>query len=70
MKLSFIMPPSQIYLYKASHYINDCQAEMIMSKLSDADRIQLQSQLDEVCDKQNHVADTVQETFTDLLSDM
>ena len=37
------------------------QAESIMSKLSDADRIQLQSQLDEVCDKQNHVADTVQE---------
>ena len=31
----------------------------IMPRLADADRIQLQSQMDEVCDKQNHVADTV-----------
>ena len=30
-----------------------------MEKLTDADRISLQTQMDDVCDKQNHVADTV-----------
>ena len=43
------------------------KANQIMNKLCDADRIILQSQMDEVCDKQNHVADTVQAKIENLV---
>ena len=43
------------------------KAKEIMNTLCDADRIILQSQMDDVCDKQNHVADTVQAKIENLV---
>ena len=46
------------------------KAKEIMSQLCDADRINLQSQMDDVCDKQNHVADTVQAKIENLVKNI
>ena len=46
------------------------KANAMMTKLSDADRISLQSQMDEVCDKQNHVADSVQAKIDNLVKNI
>merc|ERR1719193_855895 len=46
------------------------KANAIMAKLSDADKISLQSQMDDVCDKQNHVADTVQAKIENLVKNI
>ena len=42
-------------------------ASKILEKLSDADRISLQTQLDEICDKQNHIADTINAKISSLV---
>ena len=42
-------------------------ANKFLDKLSDADRIHLQTQLDDVCDKQNHVADTINAKISNLV---
>ena len=42
-------------------------ASKFLDKLSDADRIFLQTQLDDVCDKQNHVADTINAKISSLV---
>ena len=42
-------------------------ASKILEKLSDADRITLQTQLDDICDKQNHIADTINAKISSLV---
>ena len=41
-----------------------------MEKLTDTDRISLQKQMDDVCDKQNHVADTVNAKINNLVKNI
>merc|ERR1719310_2233939 len=41
-----------------------------MEKLTDVDRISLQTQMDDVCDKQNHVADTVSAKINNLVKNI
>ena len=42
-------------------------ANKFIDRLTDADRISLQTQLDDVCDKQNHVADTISAKISNLV---
>ena len=42
-------------------------ANRFIDRLSDADRISLQTLLDDVCDKQNHVADTINAKISNLV---
>ena len=46
------------------------KANEILAKLSDADRICLQTQMDDVCDKQNHVTDTVNAKIDNLVKNI
>ena len=46
------------------------KANEILPKLSDADRISLQNQMDDVCDKQNHVTDTVNAKIDNLVKNI
>merc|ERR1719507_695311 len=46
------------------------KANEILPKLSDADRISLQNQMDDVCDKQNHVTDTVNAKISSLVKNI
>ena len=46
------------------------KANEILPKLSDADRISLQTQMDDVCDKQNHVTDTVNAKIDNLVKNI
>ena len=45
-------------------------ANTIMSKLTDAEQITLQTLMDDVCDKQNHVADTAQAKIDNLVKNI
>ena len=46
------------------------KANIIMERLTDADRISLQTQMDDVCDKQNHIADTVNAKIANLVKNI
>ena len=46
------------------------KANEILPKLSDADTILLQTQMDDVCDKQNHVTDTVNAKIENLVKNI
>jgi nesprin-1 len=46
------------------------KANQVLPKLSDADRISLQTQMDDVCDKQNHVTDTVNAKIDNLVKNI
>jgi len=45
-------------------------ANTIMGRLTDADQISLQTLMDDVCDKQNHVADTTQAKIDNLVKNI